>query len=169
MRYQVPFLKSLVWRDLGLNPGLPEHLLTIAGERRGFLHFSRALVQKYMQLLKRSSNSFTSRSQFNSFAITPPLHNTYIMEILSSCNNFSTILWLHYMYLNKPVRENARSELVKEALCRLQQILERILDNTAAVRSSTSNLTNHQVRRTRHTGYCWEGPQDSHLSINSFT
>ena len=28
-RYQVPFLKSLVWRDLGLNPGLPDHWWTL--------------------------------------------------------------------------------------------------------------------------------------------
>ena len=28
-RYQVPFLKSLVWRDLGLNPGLPDHWRTL--------------------------------------------------------------------------------------------------------------------------------------------
>ena len=28
MRYQVPFLKSLVWLDLGLNPGLPDHWRT---------------------------------------------------------------------------------------------------------------------------------------------
>ena len=27
-RYQVPFLKSLVWCDLGLNPGLPNHWWT---------------------------------------------------------------------------------------------------------------------------------------------
>ena len=29
MRYQVPFLKSLVWRDLELNPGLPDHWQTL--------------------------------------------------------------------------------------------------------------------------------------------
>ena len=29
LRYQVPFLKSLVWRDLGLNPGLPDHWRTL--------------------------------------------------------------------------------------------------------------------------------------------
>ena len=28
-RYQVPFLKSLVWRDLGLNPDLPDHWWTL--------------------------------------------------------------------------------------------------------------------------------------------
>ena len=28
-RYQVPFLKSLVWRDLGSNPGLPNHWQTL--------------------------------------------------------------------------------------------------------------------------------------------
>ena len=28
-RYQVPFLKSLVWRDLGLNLGLPDHWWTV--------------------------------------------------------------------------------------------------------------------------------------------
>ena len=28
-RYQVPFLKSLVWRDLALNPGLPDHWRTL--------------------------------------------------------------------------------------------------------------------------------------------
>ena len=28
-RCQVPFLKSLVWRDLGLNPGLPVHWRTL--------------------------------------------------------------------------------------------------------------------------------------------
>ena len=28
-RYQVPLLKSLVWRDLGLNPGLPNHWRTL--------------------------------------------------------------------------------------------------------------------------------------------
>ena len=28
-RYQVPFLKSLVWLDLGLNPGLPDHWRTL--------------------------------------------------------------------------------------------------------------------------------------------
>ena len=28
-RYQVPFWKSLVWRDLGLNPGLPDHWRTL--------------------------------------------------------------------------------------------------------------------------------------------
>ena len=28
-RYQVPFLKSLVWRDLGLNPVLPDHWRTL--------------------------------------------------------------------------------------------------------------------------------------------
>ena len=27
--YQVPFLKSLVWHDLGLNPGLPDHWRTL--------------------------------------------------------------------------------------------------------------------------------------------
>ena len=27
--YQVPFLKSLVWRDLGLNPSLPDHWQTL--------------------------------------------------------------------------------------------------------------------------------------------
>ena len=29
-RYQVPFSKSLVWRDLGLNPGLSDHWRTCA-------------------------------------------------------------------------------------------------------------------------------------------
>ena len=29
MRYLVPFLKPLVWRDLGLNPGLPGHWWTL--------------------------------------------------------------------------------------------------------------------------------------------
>ena len=28
-RYQVPFFKSLVWLDLGLNPGLPDHWQTL--------------------------------------------------------------------------------------------------------------------------------------------
>ena len=28
-RYQVPFLKSLVWPDLGLNPSLPDHWQTL--------------------------------------------------------------------------------------------------------------------------------------------
>ena len=28
-RHQVPFLKSLVWHDLGLNPGLPDHWQTL--------------------------------------------------------------------------------------------------------------------------------------------
>ena len=28
-RYQVPFLKSLIWRDLGLNPGLSDHWRTL--------------------------------------------------------------------------------------------------------------------------------------------
>ena len=28
-RYQVSFLKSLVWRNLGLNPGLPDHWQTL--------------------------------------------------------------------------------------------------------------------------------------------
>ena len=28
-RCQVPFLKSLVWRDMGLNPGLPDHWQTL--------------------------------------------------------------------------------------------------------------------------------------------
>ena len=28
-RYLVPFLKSLIWLDLGLNPGLPDHWRTL--------------------------------------------------------------------------------------------------------------------------------------------
>ena len=36
-RYQVQFLNSLVWRDLGLNPGPPDHWRTLYPQARWFL------------------------------------------------------------------------------------------------------------------------------------
>ena len=39
-RYQVPFLKSWVWRDLGLNPGPPDHwqtLYPLSQRKKGYI------------------------------------------------------------------------------------------------------------------------------------
>ena len=47
MRYQVPFLKSLVWHNLGLNPGLPDHWQTLLPLGKWAVLISKALIWQF--------------------------------------------------------------------------------------------------------------------------
>ena len=51
-RYQVPFLKFLVWRDLGLNPGLKDHWRTLypqdQWERIITLNFTKSETRSFI-------------------------------------------------------------------------------------------------------------------------
>ena len=68
------------------------------------------------------------------------------MTVLPSCSCDSTIVWLHYLDVNKMSEEKARWKLHKNAACCFEQILEAAPCKTEAVWPLTSYLTNNQSK-----------------------
>ena len=68
-RYQVPFLKSLLWLDLGLNPGLPDHWQTLypLGQWAVILYFLNDvnLLWLFCDLMKAWSGFYFTNINFH--------------------------------------------------------------------------------------------------------
>ena len=64
------------------------------------------------------------------------------------------------------LREIAREELHKDAMCSFEQILEAAHNKTAAVRPLSSHLTNHTIKIA---GLCWRSKDEFVSNILQWT
>ena len=74
-------------------------------------------------------------------------------EFLPSSSCINTTVWMQPMDSNKSHREKARWELRKNITWDFEQFLETDTHKTATVFHILQTI---QVRRTRHSGYCWK-------------
>ena len=72
-----------------------------------------------------------------------------------SSNRVSNTVWLHHLYSNERLREEARWKLHKDAVCCFERILEATPYKTVVVRPFTSHLENQEEKRTRLSEHSW--------------
>ena len=72
--------------------------------------------------------------------------------ILLSCTRWSTIIELHHQDFNEILRERAKLELDKDAVCCLVKIMEAVAHKTAATSSHWFHLQNHPSKMNKT---CW--------------
>ena len=144
--YQVPYFKSLVWRDRGLNLGLPDHWRTLYPLDQNLPKNEQIekMLLVYIQIQVVCPNQ------------TDKMKRSFFLAAVVSILLYGCTTWTLTKRLEKKLDDN------------YTRMLRAILNRSWQQHPTRRQLYGHlppitktiQARRTRHAGHCWRSKDE---------